>query len=86
MRLTNADASMRFREALTLAEELGMRPLNAHCHFGLGKLHRGTGQRQQAQEHLTTATTMYRETDMRFWLEKAKVELATLTQERKDGR
>jgi len=78
MRLTNADASMRFREALTLAEELGMRPLNAHCHFGLGKLHRGTGQRQQAQEHLTTATTMYREMGMTYWLEKAEAEMREL--------
>ena len=29
------------------------------------------GRRQEAQEHLTIATTMYREMDMRFWLEKA---------------
>jgi tetratricopeptide (TPR) repeat protein len=76
---SNVDASMRFREALTLAEELGMRPLNAHCHFGLGKLYRGTGQRQQAQEHLTTATTMYREMDMRFWLEQAEGYIAGST-------
>jgi len=46
------------------------------CHFGLGKLYRGTGKREQAQEHLTIATTMYREMDMRFWLEKAKAETA----------
>jgi hypothetical protein len=38
-----------------------MRPLTAHCHFGLGKLYRRTGTREQAQEHPTTATTMYRE-------------------------
>ena len=42
---------------------------------GLGKLDRRTGKREQAQEHLTTATTMYRELDMRFWLEKAEAEL-----------
>ena len=41
-----------------------MRPLVAHCHLGLGKLYRRTGKREQAQEHLTTATTMYREMDM----------------------
>jgi len=50
-----------------------MRPLVAHCHLGLGKLDRHTGKREQAQEHLTIATTMYREMDMRFWLEKAKM-------------
>ena len=49
-----------------------MRPLVAHCHLGLGKLYRRTGKRQEAQEHLTTATTMYREMGMTYWLEKAK--------------
>ena len=56
-----------------------MRPLVAHCHLGLGKLYRGTGKREQAQEHLTTATTMYRDMDMRFWLEQAEVELQALS-------
>ena len=37
-------------------------------------LYRGTGKREQAQEHLTTATTMYREMDMRYWVEQAKRE------------
>jgi hypothetical protein len=36
----------------TLTNDLGMRPLVAHCHFGLGKLSRRTGQRERAQEHL----------------------------------
>jgi hypothetical protein len=53
-------------------------PLVAHCHLGLGKLYRRTGKREQAQEHLTTARTMYREMDMRFWLEKAEAELMEL--------
>ena len=61
-----------YREALALAEPRGMRPLVAHCHLGLGKLYRRTGDRAKAQEHLTTATTMYREMDMSFWLEKAE--------------
>jgi hypothetical protein len=52
-----------------------MRPLVAHCHLGLGKLYRRTGKREQAQAHLTTATTMDREMDMRFWLEQAEAEL-----------
>jgi tetratricopeptide (TPR) repeat protein len=65
-------------EALTLAEQLKMRPLVAHCHLGLGKLHRRTGKRQEAQEHLTTATTMYREMGMTYWLEKAAAESAEL--------
>jgi hypothetical protein len=68
------------RRALDMAEagDLRMRPLVAHCHLGLGKLYRRMGDRQQAQERLATAATMYRETDMRFWLEKAEAELKEL--------
>jgi hypothetical protein len=51
------------------------RPLIAHCHLG-GKLYRRTGKRGQAQEHLSVATVMYREMDMRFWLEQAEVEMS----------
>ncbi len=64
-----------FHQALALAEELGIRPQTARCHLGLGKLYRRTGKHEQATEHLTTATTMYREMDMTFWLEKAEAEL-----------
>jgi len=52
-----------------------MRPLVAHCHLGLGRLYRCTGNQAQAQEHLVMATAMYREMDMGFWLEKAEAEL-----------
>jgi class 3 adenylate cyclase/tetratricopeptide (TPR) repeat protein len=72
---SRADAEGHYRMALALAKNGGMRPLVAHCHLGLGKLYRRTGKRDQAQEHLTTATTMYREMDMRFWLEKAEAEM-----------
>jgi len=68
-------AESRYRQAMALAEELGMRPLVAQCHLGLGRFYRRTGKRQQAQEHLTTAATMFREMDMRFWLEQAEVAL-----------
>ena len=67
-----------YRQALALAEQFGMRPLVAHCHLGLGELYQHTGKREQAQEHLTTATTMYREMDMQFWLEKAEAEIGEL--------
>jgi hypothetical protein len=61
-----------------LAEELGMRPLVAHCHLGLGKLSRRIGERQQAEEHLRFALTMYREMDIRFWPEQAEAEVREL--------
>ena len=70
----DAGTETSFVEARELATALGMRPLVAHCHLGLGKLYRRTGKRRQAQEHLATATTMYREMDMRFWLEQAEGE------------
>jgi class 3 adenylate cyclase/tetratricopeptide (TPR) repeat protein len=63
-----------YRQALALAEPRGMRPLIAHCHLGLGKLHRHTSKREHAREHIITATTMYREMDMGFWLEQAETE------------
>jgi class 3 adenylate cyclase/tetratricopeptide (TPR) repeat protein len=65
------DAEAYYDEAVTLADELGMRPLVAHCHLGLGKLYRRTDKHEQAREHLTTATTMYREMGMTYWLERA---------------
>jgi len=72
------EAMAHYRQALALAAERGMRPLVAHCHLGLGKLYGRTGKREQAREHLTTATTMYREMDMRFWLEQAEAEMRGL--------
>jgi tetratricopeptide (TPR) repeat protein len=71
-------AEAHYRQALTLAEALGLRPLLAHCHLGLGALYRRAGTRQQAREHLTTAATMFGEMDMRFWFEQAQAELKDL--------
>ena len=68
-------AESHYRDGRALAHELGMRPLVAHCHLGLGTLYRRTGDGPKAQQHLTTAATMYREMGMSFWLEKADAEL-----------
>jgi len=35
------------------------------------------GTREQAQEHVATATTMYREMDMPYWLEQAELKECT---------
>jgi len=66
-----------YRRAMRVAEELGMRPLAGRCHLGLGELYRRTDKRQQAQEHLGTATMMYREMGMTYWLERADAALKT---------
>jgi class 3 adenylate cyclase/tetratricopeptide (TPR) repeat protein len=63
-----------YHQALALAEPRGMRPLVAHCHLGLGKMHR-IGAPGQAQEHRTTAMAMYREMGMTYWLEQAEAEM-----------
>ena len=42
---------------------LGMRPLQAHCHRGLGTLYATTGQQEQARTALSTAIEMYRHGD-----------------------
>ena len=70
-----ARADGHYRHALALAEELEMRPLVAHCHFGLGKVRRRAGDRRPALEHLTIATAMYREMGMAYWVERAEAEM-----------
>jgi tetratricopeptide (TPR) repeat protein len=70
-------ATAHYRQAIALAEELGMRPLQAHCHHGLGMLYAAVGQREQACTAMTTAIEMYRAMAMTFWLPKAE---AALTQ------
>jgi class 3 adenylate cyclase/tetratricopeptide (TPR) repeat protein len=72
------EAEAAYREALKMAHELGMQPLIARCHQGLGLLYHRTDKREQAQEHLATATTMYRDMGMTYWLEKTEAEMREL--------
>jgi DNA-binding NtrC family response regulator/tetratricopeptide (TPR) repeat protein len=67
-------ALRRYREATMMATELGMRPLVAHCHAGLAKLYGRIGKSEQAQEHFATATTMYHEMGLTYWLEQAEAQ------------
>jgi tetratricopeptide (TPR) repeat protein len=69
-------AEDHYRQAVALAEALGMRPLQAHCHLGLGTLYATIGQRQQARAALTAAIDLYRAMDMTFWLPWAEAALA----------
>jgi class 3 adenylate cyclase/tetratricopeptide (TPR) repeat protein len=69
-------AEAHYRQALALAEALGMRPLQAHCHRGLGTLYATTGQREQARIALAAAINLYRTMDMTFWLPQAEAALA----------
>jgi tetratricopeptide (TPR) repeat protein len=69
-------AEVSYRQALALADELGMRPLQAHCHRGLGTLYATTGQHEQARAELSTAIELYHAMEMRFWLPQAEAVLA----------
>jgi len=69
------EAEAFYRQAMALADELGMRPLVAHCHLRFGKLYRRAGKQQEAREHLATAAAMYHEMDMPFWAEQAEAVL-----------
>ncbi|MCG8689736.1 MAG: AAA family ATPase [Minwuiales bacterium] len=64
-------AEQCYQAARGLAEQMGMRPLAAHCHFGLGQLYRQTGRQREADEQIATAATMYREMDMPYWQEQS---------------
>jgi class 3 adenylate cyclase/tetratricopeptide (TPR) repeat protein len=64
------NGAAHYRQALSLAEQHGMRPLVARCHFGMGQLSHRIGKPEHAREHLETATMMYREMDMGFWLKQ----------------
>jgi hypothetical protein len=69
-------AAAHYRQALALAKTLGMRPLQAHCHRGLGMLYVTTGQREPARTELTAAVAMYQAMEMTFWLPETKEALA----------
>jgi class 3 adenylate cyclase/tetratricopeptide (TPR) repeat protein len=69
-------AEGRYREAMALADELGMRPLLAHCQLGLGRLYRRAASPDAARDHFALAMTLFRDLDMRFWLERAEAEAA----------
>jgi tetratricopeptide (TPR) repeat protein len=71
-----ATAEAPYGGAMALADELGMRPLRAHCHRGLGTLYAKIGRLEQAHAEISTAIGLYRTMDMTFWLPQAEVVLA----------
>jgi tetratricopeptide (TPR) repeat protein len=69
------EAKAKYRQALDLAETLGMRPLQAHCHRGLGILYAKIGRGEQARAELFPAIELYRAMEMTFWLPQAEAAL-----------
>jgi tetratricopeptide (TPR) repeat protein len=74
--LDTAQTEFYYQQALALADELGMRPLQAHCHHGLGRLYCQTDRREPAHAALATAIELYRAMEMTFWLPQAEAALA----------
>jgi tetratricopeptide (TPR) repeat protein len=68
----------RFAAAIAIAEELGLRPLLARAHLGVGQLHRRGGQMLEAEAHLATAVVMFSDLGMRTWLDRTEPELRAL--------
>lgn len=69
-------AGVHCHQSLALADELGMRPLQAHCYLAFGTLYAETGQQEQARAALTAAIDLYRTMEMTFWLPQAEATLA----------
>ena len=67
-----------YREALTLAQRLEMRPLEAHCRLGLGTLLRQAGRLEEAHAELSAAVAMLRALKAKHWLKEAEAALANL--------
>jgi tetratricopeptide (TPR) repeat protein len=67
-----------YQEAMALAHELGMRPLESQCHLALGRLAATTGNKQQARDQLSVAVRMFREMGMLTWPEQAESALKAL--------
>jgi tetratricopeptide (TPR) repeat protein len=65
-------AESHYHQALALANELGMRPLMAHCYLGIGRLYRQMGRSEEARAALSTAIELYRAMEMTFWLPQAE--------------
>ena len=74
-------AQTHYLQALALATELGMRPLQAHCHLGLGTLYARTGQWEQARAELAAALVLYRDMAMTFWLPQTEAALAQVEEQ-----
>jgi hypothetical protein len=69
-------AEVNYHEALGLAEELGMRPLQAHCHLSLGRIYAEVKEVSKARSELLLATDLYQGMSMPFWRLKPEAALA----------
>jgi tetratricopeptide (TPR) repeat protein len=76
---SRSEALNHYAESMALATELAMRPLQAHIHLSLGRLHRRENHIEKARTELSLALTSYRSMEMQFWLSHAEAALAELS-------
>jgi len=67
-----------FRNALALAEQLGLRPLAAFCHFERGRLYAKIGRTYEARHEILTAIDLFQAMQMTSWLSRAESALAEM--------
>ena len=60
------------------ADHLGLRPLTARCHLGLGSLYRRAGKDQDAHAQLVAAAALFRKMQMPLWIDRVDAELRML--------
>jgi tetratricopeptide (TPR) repeat protein len=72
------EAEQCYQRAFALSVELGMRPLQAHSHVGLGQVYEAMGLAEKAQFELSAAVRLYRSMEMALWLPKAEASLTRL--------
>ncbi|KPK24898.1 MAG: hypothetical protein AMK69_15510 [Nitrospira bacterium SG8_3] len=71
-------AIQTYRQAMEQARGLGMRPLVAHNHLGLGQVYIKKGEPRKARSELMAAIDLYRSMGMSFWLPEAESALAKI--------
>ncbi|HUM18058.1 MAG TPA: sigma 54-interacting transcriptional regulator [Candidatus Nitrosotalea sp.] len=71
-------AEAGFREAATLADALGMRPLRGRCELGMGRLATRRGLGAAARGPVEAAAAAFRELGMTVWLRRAEDARAAL--------
>jgi hypothetical protein len=62
-----SDAKTWLSESLAVAEELGMRPLQANCHRGLANVFDLGQQKFDAERHRDISKSLVDAMEMRFW-------------------
>jgi tetratricopeptide (TPR) repeat protein len=73
-----ASAEALYRDALAIADTLGMRPLSAHSRLGLGTLQRRAKRVEAARRQIAAAMEMFDSMEMKLGLSRAETALRSI--------